>query len=147
VAAAQPLVAAIFNGGRATCFAYGQTGSGKTHTMEGTRGSGGTLDGIYGMAARDCFASMHRPAALARPVTASPPQLCYPLSVRDLLRLTPPPPPLSRCRAEGLELQVGLSMFEIYREGVFDLLSRAAGTGESAKLQVRACDHCNDGSG
>ena len=28
--AARPLVQAVFNGGRATCFAFGQTGSGKT---------------------------------------------------------------------------------------------------------------------
>jgi len=30
----RPLVTAVFNSGRGTCFAYGQTGSGKTYTME-----------------------------------------------------------------------------------------------------------------
>jgi Cdc6-like AAA superfamily ATPase len=30
---AYPLVASVFQGGKATCFVYGQTGSGKTHTV------------------------------------------------------------------------------------------------------------------
>lgn len=97
---AQPLIGAVFKGGRATCFAYGQTGSGKTYTMEGSQPSGSASDGVYAMTSRDCFRMIRQ------------------------------------CSSQGLKLQLGLSMFEVYREGVFDLLSRAAGESESTKLQV-----------
>ena len=52
---AYPLVASVFQGGKATCFAYGQTGSGKTFTM---------LDpnqGLYMLACRDIFDFLQRP--------------------------------------------------------------------------------------
>ncbi|PNJ21783.1 KIF2C isoform 5, partial [Pongo abelii] len=49
---ARPLVQAIFEGGKATCFAYGQTGSGKTHTMGGDLSgkAQNASKGIYAMA-------------------------------------------------------------------------------------------------
>ncbi|XP_039483453.1 kinesin-like protein Klp59C [Drosophila santomea] len=57
---ARPLIKHIFDGGMATCFAYGQTGSGKTHTMGGKfpGSQQSSIDGIYGMAARDVFATL-----------------------------------------------------------------------------------------
>ncbi|EDW92276.1 kinesin-like protein Klp59C [Drosophila yakuba] len=57
---ARPLIKHIFDGGMATCFAYGQTGSGKTHTMGGKfpGSQQSSMDGIYGMAARDVFATL-----------------------------------------------------------------------------------------
>jgi kinesin family protein 2/24 len=51
---AQPLVASVFQGKRATVLAYGQTGSGKTHTMMGTD----TSPGLYALAARDIFRAL-----------------------------------------------------------------------------------------
>ncbi|XXQ35308.1 Kinesin-like protein [Plasmodiophora brassicae] len=65
-ATAQPLVAAVFEGAKATCFAYGQTGSGKTHTMMGpdrqaaVAGDGGPAPerGLYALAAEDIFAML-----------------------------------------------------------------------------------------
>ena len=99
--AARPLVDAVFDGGRATCFAYGQTGSGKTFTMEGTAASGGDQHGIYSLVAHDCFAAAEE-----------------------------------RRASSGLHLQLSVSMFEVYREGVFDLLSRAAGAASGEKVSV-----------
>ncbi|EDW56897.1 kinesin-like protein Klp59C [Drosophila sechellia] len=57
---ARPLIKHIFDGGMATCFAYGQTGSGKTHTMGGQFPGRhqSSMDGIYGMAAMDVFATL-----------------------------------------------------------------------------------------
>ena len=54
---ARPLVQAIFEVGKATCFAYGQTGSGKTHTVGGDLSgkSQNTSKGIYTMVSRDVF--------------------------------------------------------------------------------------------
>jgi hypothetical protein len=48
---ARPLVDALFQGSRCTCFAYGQTGTGKTHTMEGSPGN----PGLYLLAVNDVF--------------------------------------------------------------------------------------------
>ena len=42
-----------FDGAKVTCFAYGQTGSGKTYTM---LGNGGSVRGLYLLAAEDLFA-------------------------------------------------------------------------------------------
>lgn len=49
---AKPLVEALFQGGRSTCFAYGQTGAGKTFTMAG---DGYENPGLYSLAIRDLF--------------------------------------------------------------------------------------------
>eukprot|EP00474_Spongospora_subterranea_P006012 CRZ06470.1 hypothetical protein [Spongospora subterranea] len=63
---AKPLVEAVFQGAKATCFAYGQTGSGKTHTMMGPEAlqhsDGDAIEqeqGLYAMAARDLFAQLN----------------------------------------------------------------------------------------
>ncbi|XP_040216899.1 kinesin-like protein KIF2C isoform X2 [Rana temporaria] len=60
---ARPLVQAIFEGGKATCFAYGQTGSGKTHTMGGDflGKSQNVTKGIYAFASRDVFLLLSQP--------------------------------------------------------------------------------------
>ncbi|PNJ21781.1 kinesin-like protein KIF2C isoform X1 [Pongo pygmaeus] len=60
---ARPLVQAIFEGGKATCFAYGQTGSGKTHTMGGDLSgkAQNASKGIYAMASRDVFLLKNQP--------------------------------------------------------------------------------------
>jgi len=64
---AQPLVASVFEGKRATVLAYGQTGSGKTHTMMGSP----STPGLYVLAARDIFAGLtHRRNAGLRPVVS-----------------------------------------------------------------------------
>lgn len=60
---ARPLVQAIFEGAKATCFAYGQTGSGKTHTMGGDflGKSQNVTKGIYAFASRDVFLLLSQP--------------------------------------------------------------------------------------
>ncbi|XP_038077083.1 uncharacterized protein LOC119744936 [Patiria miniata] len=52
---AKPLIATMFNRGKATCFAYGQTGAGKTHTMLGNHG----VKGLYLLAAEDIFNTLN----------------------------------------------------------------------------------------
>lgn len=54
---AKPLVDALFEGGRSTCFAYGQTGAGKTFTMAG---DGAEYPGLYTLAVRDVFERIQR---------------------------------------------------------------------------------------
>ena len=46
-----PLISAVFQGAKVTCFAYGQTGSGKTFTMMGET----NIPGLYLLAANDLF--------------------------------------------------------------------------------------------
>jgi kinesin family member 2/24 len=62
----KPLVSAVFEGAKATCFAYGQTGSGKTYTMMGPDADGRQRSthtpGLYELAARDMFERMATPA-------------------------------------------------------------------------------------
>nr|XP_014350181.1 PREDICTED: kinesin-like protein KIF2C [Latimeria chalumnae] len=60
---ARPLVQAIFEGSKATCFAYGQTGSGKTHTMGGNFSgrSQNCSRGIYAFASQDVFFLLSQP--------------------------------------------------------------------------------------
>ena len=62
----KPLVSAVFDGAKATCFAYGQTGSGKTYTMMGPDADGrqrsAHTPGLYELAARDMFERMTTPA-------------------------------------------------------------------------------------
>jgi kinesin family protein 2/24 len=58
--AVRPLVDALFNKAKVTCFAYGQTGSGKTFTMMGDPGGENKenqhpIPGLYLLAAQDIF--------------------------------------------------------------------------------------------
>lgn len=90
---AQPLIRTMFEGGNATCFAYGQTGSGKTHTMGGEF-CGKAQDcttGIYGFAAKDVFAELHKPQyrKLGATVTCSYFEI-YGTKVFDLLEAEKP---------------------------------------------------------
>jgi hypothetical protein len=57
---ARPLVDALFQGSRCTCFAYGQTGTGKTYTMEGSHGN----PGLYLLAVNDVFRRLRDDPAL-----------------------------------------------------------------------------------
>lgn len=60
----RPLIGALFNKAKVTCFAYGQTGSGKTHTMMGDSTSSieqNTCPGLYLLAAQDIFALLEQP--------------------------------------------------------------------------------------
>ena len=98
----RPLVRSAFEGCRATCFAFGQTGSGKTHTMMG------------GGVAPPC-------ASLGSDGTdgASGLDGVYHMATADVfvaLRQRP-------------ELELGISIYEIYNEGVYDLLGAASGSG------------------
>jgi len=61
----RPLIDALFNKAKVTCFAYGQTGSGKTYTMMGDSTSNieeNTCPGLYLLAAQDIFALLEQPA-------------------------------------------------------------------------------------
>jgi len=61
----RPLIDALFNRAKVTCFAYGQTGSGKTYTMMGDSTSAleqNTCPGLYLLAAQDIFALLEQPA-------------------------------------------------------------------------------------
>jgi kinesin family protein 2/24 len=52
----RPLVDALFNKAKVTCFAYGQTGSGKTYTMMGDSANNNVeTPGLYLLAAQDIF--------------------------------------------------------------------------------------------
>merc|ERR1719409_1004356 len=58
----RPLIAAVFDRAKCTCFAYGQTGSGKTHTMMGPPKAQREADktpagsaGIFLLASQDIF--------------------------------------------------------------------------------------------
>lgn len=59
--AVRPIIDAVFQRGKCTCFAYGQTGSGKTYTMMGPPKShregpnGDKTPGIFLLAAQDIF--------------------------------------------------------------------------------------------
>ena len=61
----KPLVSAVFNGAKATCFAYGQTGSGKTYTMMGPEADGRQrakhTPGLYELAVKDMFEKINKP--------------------------------------------------------------------------------------
>jgi len=59
----RPLIDALFNKAKVTCFAYGQTGSGKTYTMMGDAGpdySNNMTPGLYLLAAQDIFALLEQ---------------------------------------------------------------------------------------
>jgi kinesin family protein 2/24 len=61
----KPLVEAVLNGAKATCFAYGQTGSGKTFTMMGPDADGRhrpkRIPGLYELAVKDMFEKIRSP--------------------------------------------------------------------------------------
>ena len=59
----RPLIDALFNKAKVTCFAYGQTGSGKTYTMMGDASSdnpNNMTPGLYLLAAQDIFALLEQ---------------------------------------------------------------------------------------
>lgn len=59
----RPLIDALFNKAKVTCFAYGQTGSGKTYTMMGDSIADNatiTTPGLYLLAAQDIFALLEQ---------------------------------------------------------------------------------------
>jgi len=61
----RPLIDALFNKAKVTCFAYGQTGSGKTYTMMGDASPdnpNSMTPGLYLLAAQDIFALLEQPA-------------------------------------------------------------------------------------
>lgn len=67
VACVRPIIDAVFNRAKCTCFAYGQTGSGKTYTMMGLskkqcEGSGETTrtPGVFLLAAQDIFRGLSK---------------------------------------------------------------------------------------
>ena len=99
--AVRPLVRSAFEGCRATCFAFGQTGSGKTHTMMGDGVAPPCAShGTDGADGASGFDGVYRMATA---------------EVFVALRQRP-----------GLEL--GVSIYEIYNEGVYDLLGAASGS-------------------
>ena len=104
---AQPLVDALFAGGRGTCFAYGQTGAGKTFTMAG---DGHENPGLYTLAVRDVFDRIR---------DLEKEQWRY-ADANGIEDFEPPDPP-----------QVWISFFEIYASKLQDLLNR------SSKLECR----------
>lgn len=62
-ACVRPVIEAVFNRAKCTCFAYGQTGSGKTYTMIGPpksqRENGDKTPGIFLLAAQDIFRALN----------------------------------------------------------------------------------------
>ncbi len=107
---AKPLVEALFEGGRSTCFAYGQTGAGKTYTMAG---DGYETPGLYSLAVQDLFETIE-----------------YRREQAEMRRA-------ERSESEDDDfdadeyLEVWISFFEIYGTRLHDLL------GNRAKLECR----------
>ena len=104
---ARPLVDALFEGGRATCFAYGQTGAGKTFTMAGDSPEN---PGLYTLAVRDVFDR----------IRMTEKELWRKAEMDGIEDFQPPEP-----------AEVWISFFEIYASKLQDLLNR------SAKLECR----------
>lgn len=108
---AKPLVEALFEGGRSTCFAYGQTGAGKTYTMAG---DGYETPGLYSLAVQDLFETIEyrREQAEARRAERSESEDDDDFDADE-------------------HLEVWISFFEIYGTRLHDLL------GNRAKLECR----------
>ena len=86
------LVHNLFQGGTSTCFCFGQTASGKTHTLFGSCG-GGDDRGIEGL---------------------------YVIAARKIFDTIKHNP--GNVLPDDIKVSVGVSMFEIYGQKVFDLL-------------------------
>lgn len=123
---AKPLVDALFQGGRSTCFAYGQTGAGKTFTMAG---DGAENPGLYALAVRDVFRRIrsqhHQYGSHADSMNSqSDEEDYYDSDYYHNAGIIGSSESLSR-------LQVWISFFEIYGTRLHDLL------GNRAKLECR----------
>merc|ERR1719203_2763568 len=62
IACVRPIIDAVFNRAKCTCFAYGQTGSGKTFTMIGQPKAQAGCEktpGIFLLAAQDIFRALN----------------------------------------------------------------------------------------
>lgn len=117
---AQPLVEALFTGGRSTCFAYGQTGAGKTFTMAG---DGYEMPGLYTLAVHDLFARINERKEESQ--LAREQQAYYDDEYLEACGGVKSP------RDDDEELEVWISFYEIYGTRLHDLLNNRA------KLEAR----------
>ncbi|CAM9267757.1 unnamed protein product, partial [Choristocarpus tenellus] len=109
------LVTSAVDGYNVCIFAYGQTGSGKTYTMFGAGGVGGGVDASTG----ECDGTAG--------VT--------PRAVLELFRVL-------KERESQYSFDVKVSMFELYRDGLRDLLANRGG---QQKLVIKLAEHSGTG--
>ncbi|CAM9709129.1 unnamed protein product [Pylaiella littoralis] len=109
------LVTSTVDGYNVCIFAYGQTGSGKTYTMFGAGGIGGGIDATAGVC--DGTAGV------------------TPRAVLELFRVL-------KEREGQYEYSVKVSMFELYRDGLRDLLAKK---GSHTKLVIKLAEHSGTG--
>ncbi|CAM9809238.1 unnamed protein product [Ectocarpus fasciculatus] len=109
------LVTSTVDGYNVCIFAYGQTGSGKTYTMFGAGGIGGGVNASEGVC--DGTAGV------------------TPRAVLELFRVL-------KEREGQYEYSVKLSMFELYRDGLRDLLAKK---GSHTKLVIKLAEHSGTG--
>ncbi|CAM9141926.1 unnamed protein product [Scytosiphon promiscuus] len=109
------LVTSTVDGYNVCIFAYGQTGSGKTYTMFGAGGIGGGVNASEGVC--DGTAGV------------------TPRAVLELFRVL-------KEREGQYEYSVKVSMFELYRDGLRDLLAKK---GSHTKLVIKLAEHSGTG--